>query len=332
MLLAGVPLLQALETLQENEECPDLGRVVTVCADLISAGHTFSQACSRFPRVFPTVYLNMISMGEQVGQLDQSLDRLAVWLEKDDALRQRVLSALTYPAIILAVASGLTLALFYTVLPGFLQVFRELNVPLPLITRLVMMVTDAVRSPAAWLLGVSLLGLSLGGVQWVLARRRWKLAAYRQLLGVPLLGRMLVTGSLARFCSAAAALMTAGLELTRCYKLAAGTSGSPVLEKDATFLTRSIQEGELASAHMEANSEIYPSSLRHMVAAGEEVSQLPELLGRASLYYEDECNYLVSALSSAIEPILLALVAGIIATIVLSIFLPLYSYIGNLGG
>lgn len=332
MLLAGVPLLQALETLQDNEECPDLGRVVVVCADLISAGHTFSQACSRFPRVFPTVYINMVSMGEQVGQLDQSLDRLALWLEKDDALRQRVVSALTYPAFILGVAAILTLALFYTVLPGFLEIFREMNIPLPLITRLVMAVTDATRSPGAWLLGLCCIGLAIGGVQWVMARRRWKLAAYRLFLRVPLLGRVLLAGSISRFCSAASALMLTGLELTRCYKLAAGTSGSPLLEKDSQALIKAIQEGELASAHLEANPDIYPPSLCHLVAAGEEVSQLPELLARASYYYEEECNFLVDSLSSAVEPILLAFVASVIATIVISIFLPLYSYIGNLGG
>lgn len=331
MLLAGVPLLRALETLQENEECPDLGQVVIVCGDLVSAGHTFSQACSRFPRVFPTVYVNMVRMGEQVGQLDQSLDRLALWLEKDDALRQRLVSAFTYPCFILAVAATLTLALFYTVLPGFLGIFREMNIPLPLITRVVMVVTDATRSPGAWLLGFSCVGLAVAAVQWVLARRRWKVAAYRQFLRVPLLGRVLLTGSIARFCSAAAALMLTGLELTRCYKLAASTSGSPLLEKDSQALIRSIEEGQLASAHLEANPEIYPPSLSHLVAAGEEVSQLPELLGRASYYFEEECNFLVDSLSAAVEPILLAFVATVIATIVLSIFLPLYSYIGNLG-
>lgn len=332
MLLAGVPLLQALETLQDNEECPDLGNVVTVCADMLSAGHTMSHACSRFPRVFPTVYVNMVSMGEQVGQLDQSLDRLALWLEKDDALRQRIISALTYPALILSVAGGLTLMLFYTVLPGFLQIFREMNIPLPVVTRIVMAITDATRSPGAWLVGLSLLGLSYAGVQYVLNRKRLKLIAYRQVVRVPVLGRMLQVGALARFCSAASTLMQTGLDLTRCYKLAAGTSGSPLLEKDSSNLIKAIQEGELASAHMETQSDIYPPTLAHMVSAGEEVSQLPELLTRAGQYYEEECNFLVDALSAAIEPILLAGVASIIATVVLSIFLPMYSYIGNLGG
>ena len=331
MLTAGVPLLQALDTLQDNEECPDMGNVVVVCGDLVSGGHTFSNSLSKFPRVFPPVYVNMVTIGEQVGQLDDSLERLAVWLEKDEALRQRVLSALSYPALILSVATLLTLALFYTVLPGFLEVFREMHIPMPWITRVVMAITDATRNPAGWLAGISLLGLSFGAVQYVQSRRRLKIIAYRWVLKIPVLGRMLRTGSLARFCSAASTMMFSGLDLLRCYKLAAGSSGSPLLEKDSANLAKSIQEGELASSHFEANQDIYPPTLTHMVAAGEEASQLPELLQRAGAYYEEECNYLVDALSAAIEPILLACVASIIATVVLSIFLPMYSFIGDLG-
>ena len=330
MLTAGVPLLQALDTLQTNEECPDMGNVVVVCGDLVSSGHMFSNACSKFPRVFPPVYINMIQIGEQVGQIDQSLERLALWLEKDEALRQRILSALSYPVLILSVATALTLALFYTVLPGFLEIFREMNIPMPWVTRLVMAITDATRNPAAWLLGISLLGLAYGAVQYIQERRRLKVIAYRYILKIPVLGRMLRTGSLARFCSAAATMMVSGLDLLRCYKLAAGSSGSPLLEKDSANLTRAIQEGELASTYMHENADIYPSTLTHMVAAGEEASQLPELLERAGAYYEEECNFLVDALSAAIEPILLAGVASVIATVVLSIFLPMYSYIGNL--
>ncbi|MCW5866732.1 MAG: type II secretion system F family protein [Candidatus Eremiobacteraeota bacterium] len=331
MLLGGVPLLQALDTLQHNEDCPDLGKVVTVVADLIAAGHTFSNACSHFPRVFPSIYVSMASMGEHVGQLDQSLDRLALWLEKDEALRQRIISALTYPALILSVAGTLTLLLFYTVLPGFLQIFREMNIPLPLVTRVVMAITDIIRSPGGWLLGFSLFGLTFGGVQYVLNRRRLRIIAYRWVLRLPGLGSMLKAGALARFSAAAANLIHSGLELTKCYKLAAASSGSPLLEKDAANLTKAIQEGELASAHMEGDRDLYPPTLVHLVAAGEEVSQLPELLGRAAAYYEEECNYLVECLSAAIEPLLLGGVASIIATVVLSIFVPMYSFIGNLG-
>lgn len=330
MLLGGVPLLQALDTLQHNEECPDLGKVVTVVGDQIAAGHNFSHACSYFPRVFPTIYVSMVSMGEHVGQLDQSLDRLALWLEKDEALRQRIVSALTYPALILSVAGFLTLMLFYTVLPGFLQIFREMHIPLPLVTRVVMAVTDVVRSPGGWLLGFSLFGLICGGVQYVLNRRRLRIIAYGWVLRIPGLGRMLKAGALARYSAAAANLMHSGLELTKCYKLAAASSGSPLLEKDASNLIKAIQEGELASAHMESDRDLYPPTLVHLVAAGEEVSQLPELLGRAGTYYEEECNYLVECLSSAVEPLLLGVVASVIATVVLSIFIPMYSFIGNL--
>jgi type IV pilus assembly protein PilC len=332
MLLAGVPLLQALDALTSHEDCPAFGNVVSTLADLIASGHNFSSACAKFPRVFPPVYTSMLTIGERVGQLDSALDRLAIWLEKDDALRRRILSALSYPGLILSVACLLTLALFYTVLPGFLQIFRDMNIPMPFITRLVMAVTDAVRNPGAWLLAVALAGLSFSSIQAIMARRAWRLRAYRYILWIPVLGRMLRAGSLARFSSAAATMMNSGLEVTRSFQLAAGTSASPLLETDSSKLVKSIREGELISCHMLERPEIYPPALAHMVAAGEEASCMPEMLQRAADYQEQECNYLVDGLSAAIEPVLLGCVAVVIATVVLSVFLPMYSYIGNLGG
>lgn len=330
MLVSGVPLLRALETLGTQDECPAFGEAILLCGDLVAAGHNFSNACSKFPGIFPPMYITMICIGERVGQLDHTLDQLAGWMEKDDQLRQKILSALTYPALILAVAGVLTLGLFYTVLPGFVEVFREMNIPLPLVTRMVMTATDAVRQPGFWLClvagGVALVGL----VQRLGRSPVWRARGYRWLMRVPVLGRMVFCGSIARFCGSSYTLLGAGLDMLATFSLAASASGSPLLEQDSPALVASIREGELVSVHLASRPDLYPNSLYQMVAAGEESSRLPELLERTADYFEQETYHWVDSLGAVIEPLLLSGVAVVIATIVLSIFLPMYSYIGTL--
>lgn len=332
MLASGVPLLQALETLSVQEECPAFGEVILVCGDLVSAGHNFSNACSKFPKIFSPVYITMLRIGERVGALEGSLEQLAGWTERDEQLRQRILSALTYPGLILATASLLTLGLFYTVLPGFVEMFREMNVPLPWVTRLVMAVTDALRQPGFWLLALAL-SLALTGLAQRAGRSpHYRVQIFRWLLKIPVLGQMLFCGSIARYCGSAHTLLNAGLDMLSTFSLSATASGSPLIEMDSPQLVKSVQDGELVSVHLAKRPDIYPNSLYQMVAAGEEASRLPELLQRTADYFEQETYHRVDSLGAVLEPLLLSVVAVVISTIVLSVFLPLYSYIGTLSG
>jgi type IV pilus assembly protein PilC len=331
LLNGGVPLVRSLETLSLQEDHPDFGRLIAFVTQQVESGHRFSDALSRFPYVFPKIFVVMVQIGEESGSLHQSLECLAGWLERDGQLLQRIRSALTYPAFVMAFATCLTLALFYLVMPPFLAIFTEMKVELPLITRLVMGITAAVRSPLAWLIAAGLLAGLIRQMQ-----RTWKdpggrCFLYGLALQIPLLGGVLWNGSASRFCCATEALLTSGSSLDRTLRLAAAVSGSPYLEQDSDKLTGAVTQGTPPSEHMAENPQHYSRTMAHMAAAGEEASRLPEMFGRAADFHGLEMEAQVDALKAALEPIMLMAVAGIVGTILLSVFLPLYGFLNKIG-
>lgn len=330
LLHGGVPLVRALETLTMQDEQPEFGRVVESITHQVEAGHRFSVALSRFPLIFPKIYVVMIQIGEESGSLHESLKCLGDWLERDGHLMQRIRSSLTYPAFVMAFAVVLTLALFLVVMPPFLTIFTEMRVPLPLITRIVMGVTAAVRNPLAWLIGGSLVWLAFHQL-----RRAWldphgRVFLYGLARQVPLLGSVLWNGSSSRFCCAAEALLNSGSTLDKTLRLAAAVSGSPYLELDIENLTRAVTQGNLLSDYMRHNPEHYSHTMTHMVAAGEEVSRVPDMLGRAANFHEIEMEGQVDALKAALEPLMLLAVATVVGIILLSVFLPLYGFLNKI--
>ncbi len=331
MLTNGVPIVLALDTLSHQPEDELFGDVIDACSQQIQKGGSFSSATTRFPKIFPTMFQTMVHIGEQTGSLDVSLDRLALWLERDQALRQRLRSALTYPGFVIILAVIMALTIFYTIMPTFVSIFADMQSELPLPTKILLGITEALRSPP------QMLCLLAGLVAGLTAFRRWKnsprgsLQFYRLCKRVPLVGPMVVYGGLARYCSAMEALLASGMSLTQALRLAGNACGDPLLREDAADMVRSVSEGNLLAEHLEAREEIYPGTLRSMLSVGEETSSLPEMYGRTAAFYELEMTFKVEALGAALEPLMLAVVAFVVATVILSIFLPLYSSLGKLG-
>jgi len=331
MLRNAVPIVQALETLSHQEEYPNFGEVLREIAEKVSQGHVVSHQLSFYPKVFSKIYVTLVQIGERTGDLDSSLERLSDWLERDNRLRERIKSALSYPVFVLILAIFLTLFMFYTVLPSFLTIFKDMNVPLPLITRIVMFCTEAVRQPGFWLLFIGSVGVFVSVGREVLKSPEGQVRLWRVVRRIPLLGNMLLKGGCARYCMSVEAMLASGMDLARTLRMAAGASGNPEFILDAPNMEKSITEGEPVSDHMAMNPHIYPPSMTHMVMAGEQASRMPEMFGRAGAYYDLEMNFAVDALSAAMEPLLLASVASMVAVVILSIFLPLYSFLGNIG-
>lgn len=331
MLRNGVPIVQALETLSHQAEYPNFGEVVREVSEKISQGHMLSHQLTQYPRVFDKIYTTLVQIGERTGDLDASLERLADWQERDNKLRERIRSALSYPIFVLGLAVCLTLFMFYTVLPSFLAIFRDMDVELPLITRIVLFLTEAVRQPGFWLIAIATGGALYTAGREFLRTEQGQVATFRVFKAVPLLGSMLVMGGCARFCMSVEAMLGSGMDLARTLRMAASASGNPEFVADSKNLERSIMDGEPCSEHMFAHPEIYPPGMTYMISAGEQASRLPDMFGRAGAYFDVEMNFMVDALSAAMEPLLLASVASIVATVILSIFLPLYSYLGKLG-
>lgn len=332
LLAGGFPLVRALDTLSFQADHPNFGEVITHVATQIETGHSFSASLAKFPRVFSKVYVSMVRIGERTGQLDDVLDRLASWREQDHDLYQRVKGALTYPCFVLAISVILGLIIFYTILPGFVNILDRMDVELPLVTRIVFAVTNAVKNPGAWLVFIAttvVLGLKINDLYKTPRGAVW---IYNVLCAVPMLGTMLRFAGVSRYCSALGALLESGVELVRALKLAAQASGSPALAMDANHLLDSVEAGELVSSYMEGKPDLYPNTVVQLVKVGEEASDLPDMLRRAANYYADEVRYRIESLSAALEPIMIVCVGVVVGTVVLSIFAPMYGYLAKLGG
>lgn len=330
MLLNGVPLLKAVETLSYQEEFPHFGLVVEDIAREISEGSTFSRAIALHPRIFNQVLVTMIEVGEETGALDHSLELVATWLEREFAVRQRVSAAFTYPAGILLVSVCLSVLLFTTVLPTFANIFREMNVSLPLITRVVMGITALICNPSAWLVA-----LGLGVLGWRLWDRVWQSPrqsrlVYSLLLSLPAVGPMLKHGSLTRYCTASQAMLDTGLDLIKTTRLAGQASGNPLLAHDCRRMGKAIQMGETLSSALSEGAHLYSRLLIQMIQAGEEASILSQMYAKAAEFHDMELNSSIELLSASLEPLMLLGVAMMVGGVVLSIYLPMYSTLMNL--
>ncbi|ODT69129.1 hypothetical protein ABS71_09235 [bacterium SCN 62-11] len=331
MLGSGVTLLTALSVLGEQSDSPEFHKVVRKMSDMINSGIRFSVALSEHPQAFSRIYCVMVQIGEQTGQLEDMLERLADWLERDANLRMRITKALTYPAFVCGLAVLLTLGLFYTVVPSFLNIFEEMGVDLPLPTKIVKFVADSLTSPSAWLVGSAAL---CGGYYFFamhLSRPGAWVEPYRLLLKVPVLGSMMQFGALARLTGTLGVLLESGMDLPRAVRMAVLASAQPIWESDLDALTESIKQGNPLSEHFSLRDDIYPTALTQMILAGEESAQLAELTTRAGAYYEVELSFHIDTLSSLMEPVLMAGVSLVVGSIVIALFLPLYGFLSNLG-
>lgn len=327
---SGVSLVPALEILAVQPDEPALGAVVEEICRQVESGHRLSRALTLAPRVFPEVYVNMVAIGENTGNLAQSLERLADWLEADDTVARRVRRALSYPGFVLLLTAAMSLFLFQAVLPKFAELFTNVDMELPLATRMMLSLVVLVKNPGVWLLYSAGL-LALGW--WLRDLYRTEYGArmmFGWLLDIPLLGPMLQMATVGRFATAAAALLDAGVPLQNSMRMAAKASGSPLLAADATHLVAAVEEGEKLSVHLERTSQLYPAFLTQMVQAGEESARLGSMLGRVGSFLSQELDTRLQALNAVLEPLLLGVVAAVVGFVLLSVLLPLYSYIGTL--
>lgn len=331
MLRSGIPVTYALDTLSNQPESKVLGQVIARLSKMLGEGHKLSQAMSYYPGIFDQVFVSMVAIGEESGQLDTTLERLAGWRERDYELVRMVKGALSYPAFILALTGTLTFFLFYAILPNFLAIFEEMNVETPAITKITMGLTQAAQNPGVWLI-LTAVSVAIHG----LLREQWKteegrVRLFTVIYAIPVAGYLVRLTTVSRFGSAIETLLESGLSLQKTLRLGGLSSGSPIVEQASRELVDCIRNGEALSDYIMMRTDLFPGSFAQFVATGEETSQLSKMMGEASRLLDEEVGYKVEALGATLEPFLLGLVAGIVGFVLLSIFVPLYSHIGSLG-
>jgi general secretion pathway protein F len=316
LLNAGLPLDQSLEMLVDLAERPAMRKLLASILDKIRAGQPLSDTLDSVGGPFSRLYISLIRAGEAGGSLDEVLSRLAEHLERARVLRETVISALTYPMVLVGVACVSILVLLVFVIPQFQQLFDSTGGALPVATQVVLAVSEGLRQ-YGWVAALVTVG-SVLYVRWRLEdptnRYRWD----RRTLRVPLVGDIIRKVEVARFCQTLGTLLQNGVPMLTAVTIARDTMKNRVLVEASGFISESLRHGEGLSAPIAASSE-FPRLAAHMIRIGEESGRLDEMLQRTAATYESEVRNGVQRLVTLLEPALIIGLGIIIAGIILSV-------------
>ena len=329
MINAGLAMVRCLDILSEQTEDKKLQQVLIQVRKDVEGGSTLSNALAKHPTVFSTLYTSMVKAGEMGGVLDEVLERLANFMEKDFSLKKKVKAALTYPMVILVMAGGIVFFLVTYILPTFVSLFEGMQLALPLPTKILIGVTKAARNPLYII--PSLIMIGVGGfllnryVQTAVGRKQYDLLK----LNVPVFGLLNKKVAISRFCRTLGTLLSSGVPIMQALEIVGKASGNEVIAGTVAKIRESIREGESIASPLGA-SGLFPPMVTQMVAVGEETGNLDAMLSKISDFYDTEVEYLLSSLTSMLEPIMIVGMGAVVGFIVISVFLPLYNLIGQM--
>lgn len=328
LLGAGLPLDEALATVAAQLEQPRLARALVQVREAVMQGETLHAALARHPHLFPQLFLGMVEVGESSGTLDQTLARLADFLEDQARLQSRITAALTYPVLMAVVGSSVLFFLVVFVVPKITRIVEDLGQALPLPT-LLLIKGSAFLDRAWWLL--LLLGL-LGG--WLLRRHLRTPAGRLQwdlwLLRAPLVGHLNQMISTARLARTLATLLKSGMPLLRALEVTAGLLTNTALRRALQETATSVREGEELAAPLR-RSRVFPPMLTQMAAIGEKSGELETMLLRVAESYEHQSDLRIAGLLALLEPMMILLMGGVVGFIVLAILLPIFQASSGMG-
>ena len=329
MLNAGLPLVQCLEAIGSEHPNAAFGNVLEQVRTDVESGTTLSEAMSRHPKVFDSLFTNMIAAGEAGGMLDTILQRLSSFIEKIVKLKRAVRSAMIYPTIILFVAVVVVTVILWKVIPVFRTLFEGFNVELPLLTRLVVGASTIVETYIIFIL--VFLGLAAFGVRTFYRTEHGRHIIDRYLLRMPVLGDIIRKVAVGRFTRTLATLLTSGVPILEGLDITSRTAGNAVLEDVVRQLRRQIEEGKTFSEPMK-QSGFFPPMVIQMVSVGESTGELDNMLVKVADYFEEEVDTVVANLLTIMEPVIMVILGVIVGTIVIAMYMPLFKLIRVLSG
>jgi type IV pilus assembly protein PilC len=330
MINAGVSLVRCLDVLEQQTSSARLKEIIRDIQIEIQGGATLSRSMSKYPRVFSNLAVGLVRAGEVGGVLDETLDRLAEFSEKDMELRRKVKSAMTYPVMVMIVAVGIVVFLVTFILPKFMDLFIELGMTedqFPAPTRLLMASSNFLTSKW-WLAAIIIFGM-VTAINRIKATKTGKRYYDMMILKVPVFGSLNHKIAIARFARTLATLLSSGVPILQAMETVAGTVDNDVIS-DAVLMSRaSIREGDTIAAPL-ADSKMFPPMVVQMIAIGEETGQLDSMLTKVAEFYEGEVDAALESLTAALEPVLIVFLGVVVGFIVISMFLPLVGIIGEL--
>ncbi len=329
MVNAGLPLVQCLDVLGRQLEKPFFKDVVLRVTADVEGGATLAEAMQKHPEVFSDLYVNMIAAGEAGGILDIILGRLSVFMEKADALQRKVKGAMTYPVIVLTVAGGACIFMLMFVIPVFAKMFADFGGTLPAPTRIVMGLSDFIRA-YWWALGGGSALLSMAYRRYR-ATDKGRLVTDRLMMKIPILGAVILKSSVARFTRTLGTLIGSGVPILQGLEITSRTAGNRVIQDAIGVTAESISRGETIAAPLK-ESGVFPAMVVQMIGIGEQSGALDEMLSKIADFYDDEVDAAVDSLTAAIEPIMIVLMGGMVGSMLVAMYLPMFKMADVVGG
>jgi len=328
MIDAGLPLVQCLEILASQQENKVFKKALTEIRQSVEGGLTFAAALKQHPKVFSSLYANMVEAGEAGGILDTILNRLAVYMEKAMSLKKKVKSAMIYPSTIITVAVVVVIFLLVFVIPTFKAMFEGFGATLPLPTLIVLELSRIVRG--YFLVGIGAVVAVVVGLRWWYGTPAGRLAIDSFLLRTPVFGMLIRKVAVAKFTRTLGTLISSGVAILDGLDITARTAGNKVVELAVQRTRASIAEGKTIAEPLKA-SGVFPPMVVQMIAVGEQTGALDAMLGKIADFYDEEVDTAVTNLTALLEPMLMVFLGIVIGGVVIAMYLPIFKLVTVVG-
>ncbi len=330
MINSGLAMLRALSILEDQTPNKKLKSIIGKTRADVEAGAALSEAMEKHPAVFSRLYVSMVKAGEAGGILDETLNRIAAQLESEDSLKRMIRSAMVYPLLIAVFALLVLMAMMLFIIPVFSKMYADLDSQLPLLTRIMVNISNTMRT--IW--GVFIIAAMIGMVYGIIRLKRtargtavWDKAKLHIPMGIGDIVRKVI---MARFSRTLSTLVSSGVPILQAIEITGDTAGNTVVADAMEGVKESIKEGRPMSEPL-AKTSVFPTMVTQMIAVGEETGAVDTMLNKIADFYEDEVNASVKALTSILEPIMMIGVGGLVGIIVISLYLPIFNLMKILG-
>jgi type IV pilus assembly protein PilC len=329
MIDAGLPLVQCLEILGTQEEDKNFSAVILATRTDVESGASLADAMKKHPKVFDSLFTNMIAAGEAGGILDTILKRLATYIEKAVKLKGQVKSAMIYPVAVIVIATVVVGVILWKVIPTFANLFAGLGADLPLPTRVVIALSNGlVRFMPFILVGI---GAAVFAFRAYYASPNGRKVIDAITLKLPVLGPLMRKIAVARFCRTLSTLLASGVSILEALDITARTAGNAVVEEAILTTRKSIERGETIAQPLK-ETNVFPSMVVQMISVGEATGALDTMLSKIADFYEEEVDVAVAGLLTLLEPIMIAFLGVVVGGIVIAMYLPIFDLISKLSG
>ncbi|MCP9917074.1 type II secretion system F family protein [Cyanobium sp. ATX 6F1] len=323
MVDAGVPIVRSLDLMAHQQKLPMFKRAISQISVDVNQGGNLGSSMRKFPKIFDRLFVAMVEAGEAGGVLDETLRRLAILLENISKLQNQIKGALGYPVAVFVIAIGVFLGMTIFVIPQFADIFKQLGAELPAFTQALVNLSALLRSSFSFfLVGGIMLAAWLFGRFYATPAGRRKVDAL--MLKVPLFGDLIQKSATAQFCRVYSSLSRAGVPILLCLEIVQETAGNTIISDAIGASRKDVQEGIPLSSSLNKGN-VFPEMAMSMLAIGEETGEMDKMLTKVADFYEDEVSTTTKALTALIEPFMIVIVGGMVASILVAMYLPMFS-------